>query len=41
MAPPYTVQLDPDTAKELVRKGATLLILGVPEATAIGLDHQV
>ena len=38
---PYTVHLDPDTAKELARKGATLLILDVPEATAIGLDHQV
>lgn len=38
---PYTVQLDPDTARTLTSNGATILLLDVPEATPIGLDQQV
>lgn len=38
---PYTVQLDPDTARTLATNGATILLLDVPEATPIGLDQQV
>ena len=37
---PYTVELDADTARELAGRGATLLLLGVPPGTALGLDQQ-
>eukprot|EP00951_Prasinocladus_malaysianus_P044155 scaffold563934_cov50-Prasinocladus_malaysianus.AAC.1 len=32
--------MDPDQARQLMHAGATLLLLDVPEGTAIGLDHQ-
>lgn len=38
---PYTVNVSPEDARELARKGATILILDVPPGTAIGMDHQV
>uniref|UniRef100_A0A0D9W1Z8 AAR2 splicing factor homolog n=1 Tax=Leersia perrieri TaxID=77586 RepID=A0A0D9W1Z8_9ORYZ len=34
-------RMDPDAATELVRKGATLLLLDVPQRTLLGLDTQV
>ncbi|KAK9829455.1 hypothetical protein WJX72_005966 [[Myrmecia] bisecta] len=37
---PYAVELDQDTAKELVRQGGTLLLLDVPEGTHLGIDQQ-
>lgn len=33
--------MDPDTALELVKKGATLLLLDVPPFTLLGIDTQV
>ena len=38
---PYTVNLDQERAKQLVRQGGTLLLLNVPEGTVVGLDQQV
>lgn len=38
---PYSVQLDPESARRLATNGATILLLDVPEATPIGLDQQV
>jgi hypothetical protein len=35
-----SLHLDPDTARELVAKGATIILLDVPEGTVIGIDHQ-
>ncbi|GBF99801.1 hypothetical protein Rsub_12554 [Raphidocelis subcapitata] len=39
--PPYSVSLDPDSARRLAGAGATLLLLDVPQATLLGLDQQV
>ncbi|KAG8064155.1 hypothetical protein GUJ93_ZPchr0004g39652 [Zizania palustris] len=33
--------MDPEVAAELVRKGATLLLLDVPQRTLLGIDTQV
>ena len=41
MALPYAVQLDADTARWLADNGATVLMLGVPPGTLIGIDQQV
>jgi hypothetical protein len=38
---PYSVQLDPESARRLATNGATILLLDVSEATPIGLDQQV
>jgi hypothetical protein len=38
---PYTVQLDPESARNLAAHGGTMLLLDVPEGTPIGLDQQV
>lgn len=37
----YTVDLDPDTARNLAQQGATVLLLDVPEGTVVGVDQQV
>ncbi|KAK6927880.1 A1 cistron-splicing factor, AAR2 [Dillenia turbinata] len=34
-------QMDAETALELVKKGVTLLLLGVPQYTVVGIDTQV
>jgi hypothetical protein len=34
-------RMDPEAATELVRKGATLLLLDVPQRTLFGIDAQV
>jgi A1 cistron-splicing factor AAR2 len=34
-------RMDPEAATELVRKGATLLLLDVPQRTLFGIDTQV
>lgn len=39
-APPYSVNIDQDLAKQFVEHGATLLLLDVPQGTHIGLDQQ-
>mmetsp|Transcript_39536 Transcript_39536/g.112109 ORF Transcript_39536/g.112109 Transcript_39536/m.112109 type:complete len:435 (-) Transcript_39536:116-1420(-) len=39
--PPYSVEMDPDKAREFVQKGATLLLLDVPPGTAVSIDHQM
>ena len=41
MSQPYKVKLDATTARELAIKGATLVLLDVPEGTVIGMDQQV
>jgi hypothetical protein len=41
MAQPYTLKVDNNTARELATKGASLVLLDVPEATVIGIDQQV
>ena len=42
MAPaPYSVRLDADTARRFAETGTTLLFLGVPKHTVIGIDQQV
>lgn len=38
---PYSVQLDPDVARRFAEKGATVLLLDVPEHTVVGIDQQV
>lgn len=35
------MQIDPDKARELAQRGATVLLLDVPAGTRVGLDHQV
>lgn len=40
MAQPYTLKVDNNTARELATKGATLVLLDVPEGTVIGMDQQ-
>lgn len=35
------IQMDQETALELVKKGATLLLLDVPQFTLFGIDTQV
>ena len=40
-SPPYTVRLDADSARELAQRGGTILLLDVPENTAVGVDQQV
>lgn len=40
MAAPYQVRLDPENARELATRGATIVLLDVPEGTAVGIDHQ-
>ncbi|PRW45575.1 AAR2-like protein [Chlorella sorokiniana] len=37
---PYTVRLDAESARELAQRGGTILLLDVPEQTAIGIDQQ-
>lgn len=39
--PVYSVRLDANSAKELFERGATILMLDVPEGTAVGFDHKV
>ncbi|KAI3424879.1 hypothetical protein D9Q98_008263 [Chlorella vulgaris] len=39
-AAPYTVKLDADSARELAQRGGTILLLDVPENTAVGVDQQ-
>eukprot|EP00195_Chlamydomonas_chlamydogama_P010479 CAMPEP_0202899088 /NCGR_PEP_ID=MMETSP1392-20130828/7417_1 /ASSEMBLY_ACC=CAM_ASM_000868 /TAXON_ID=225041 /ORGANISM="Chlamydomonas chlamydogama, Strain SAG 11-48b" /LENGTH=502 /DNA_ID=CAMNT_0049585185 /DNA_START=78 /DNA_END=1586 /DNA_ORIENTATION=+ len=39
-APPYKVDLDNDTATQLAQQGATVLMLGVPPGSGLGIDHQ-
>lgn len=41
MATPYTVKLDAESARELAQRGGTIVLLGVPENTAVGVDQQV
>jgi hypothetical protein len=41
MTQPYTLKVDNNTARELATKGATLVLLDVPEGTVIGMDQQV
>ncbi len=41
MAQPYSVTLDPDTARQLATNGATVLLLDVPAGTVVGVDQQV
>lgn len=41
MSGPYQVKLDPEHARELASRGATLVLLDVPEGTAVGVDHHV
>uniref|UniRef100_A0A383WLT7 AAR2 splicing factor homolog n=1 Tax=Tetradesmus obliquus TaxID=3088 RepID=A0A383WLT7_TETOB len=38
---PYSVQLDPDTARKLASHGATILLLDVPLGMPVGIDQQV
>jgi hypothetical protein len=38
---PYTVKLDAESARELAQRGGTILLLDVPENTAVGVDQQV
>lgn len=38
---PYTVRLDAESARELAQRGGTILLLGVPEGAAVGMDQQV
>ena len=38
---PYSLPLDPDTARQLVVLGGTLLLLDVPPALVVGFDQQV
>jgi hypothetical protein len=38
---PYSVQLDPDTARRMATHGATILLLDVPLGMPIGVDQQV
>ncbi|GFH24152.1 uncharacterized protein HaLaN_21887 [Haematococcus lacustris] len=37
---PYSLRLDPETARELATVGAALLLLDVPVGTLIGIDQQ-
>lgn len=41
MGAPYTVNLDQHAARHYADKGATILLLDVPEQTHIAFDHQV
>ena len=41
MGAPYAVKLDPDAARHYAEKGATILLLDVPEQTHVAFDHQV
>lgn len=36
----YSVDVDQSTAKQLVKEGGTLLLLGVPGGTVVGYDQQ-
>ena len=36
----YQVNMDPEQAKQLAQQGATLLLLDVPQGTALGVDQQ-
>lgn len=38
---PYKIDMDPDKALELVKHGASLLLLDVPPSTSFGMDTQV
>lgn len=38
---PYSVQLDPDSARNLAAHGASILLLDVPLGAPIGMDQQV
>jgi AAR2 protein len=35
------MQMSPDKARELAQRGASILLLDLPEGTRVGLDHQV
>jgi hypothetical protein len=35
------MQISPDKARELAQRGASILLLDLPEGTRVGLDHQV
>ncbi len=41
MGAPYTVNLDQHAARHYADKGATILLLDVPEQTHVAFDHQV
>lgn len=41
MSAAYSVKLDQETARYYADKGATILLLEVPEATHVAFDHQV
>ena len=41
MSAPYSVSLDQSEAREYVEKGATILLLDVPEQTHVAFDQQV
>ncbi len=38
---PYVVRMDPERARELAAHGGTLLLLGVPPGTLVGIDQHV
>jgi len=38
---PYKIDMDPDKALDLVKHGASLLLLNVPPSTSFGMDTQV
>lgn len=40
-APPYQVHMDPDAARGLAEQGGTVLMLGVPPGSYVGVDQQV
>ncbi|RMZ57593.1 hypothetical protein APUTEX25_001793 [Auxenochlorella protothecoides] len=41
MSAPYRINMDNVAARDLLKKGATILLLDVPPGTAVGIDHQV
>jgi len=41
MDAPYTVNIDQQAARHYADKGATILLLDVPEQTHVAFDHQV
>lgn len=41
MTAPYSVNIDGDAARQYTEKGATILLLDVPEQTHVAFDHQV
>ena len=35
-----SVDMDPDVARRLFEEGATLVLLGVPQGTELGIDYK-